>query len=236
MKWLIKLELAETVRPDLRQATDAYRQFHFGGGNPRTFDYDRYVYDDASGWKTLRAAIEDVVSAAVQINDARIGAPPADGVAESFDLTSDVIGCGGSNARYGYPVTENWQKAIGGHFIWLQATVGVTFEQSRQTRTFDVKMTLNAEDMYNFNPGAADIATGIPDNDNGIFELTGLGHEFLHTSKIQRSFSFKAPIQPTNDIHFKAQNLNVAKVVDPGIRSSPYETVDDIAKRHEGTT
>jgi hypothetical protein len=30
----------------------------------------------------------------------------------------------------------------------------------------DILMTLHAEDMYNFNPGAADIATGTPDSDS----------------------------------------------------------------------
>lgn len=233
-KWILLLQAAETARPELHEGTECYRHFHFGNGNPRTFNYDRYVYDDTSGWQTLRAAIEDVISAAVQINDARIGPPPPDGVAEPFDLTSDVIGCGGDSDRCPYPDTENWQKALGGHFIWLQASVGVTFDQGSQTRTFAVTMTLNAEDMYNFNPGAEDIATGTPDNENGIFEQTGLGHEFFHTSRLQRSFSFKAPIQPTLERHYKAQDLNIPKVIDPGFRSSPYETLDDLVKRHNG--
>ena len=31
--------------------------------------------------------------------------------------------------------------------------------------------TIHAEDRYNFNPGAKDIATGTPDSENGIFEI-----------------------------------------------------------------
>lgn len=47
-------------------------------------------------------------------------------------------------------------------------------------------MTLHAEDRYNFNPGAQDIATGIPDEDNGIFEITELAHQYDHFSELVR--------------------------------------------------
>ncbi len=53
-------------------------------------------------------------------------------------------------------------------------------------------MTIHAEDRYNFNPGAADIATGAPDSANGRFEITGLGHEFLSTGTYSHSFEFDA--------------------------------------------
>jgi hypothetical protein len=36
-------------------------------------------------------------------------------------------------------------------------------------------MTLHAEDPCNFNVGDDDTATGIPDSDNGRFEVTGSG-------------------------------------------------------------
>lgn len=47
-------------------------------------------------------------------------------------------------------------------------------------------MTLNAEDRYNFNPGMKDLSTGIDDNENGKFERTGLGHQFVSYSSLQR--------------------------------------------------
>jgi hypothetical protein len=48
-------------------------------------------------------------------------------------------------------------------------------------------MTLHVQEMYNFNPGAADIATGIPDPANGIFEITGLAKQYLNVSQISRT-------------------------------------------------
>lgn len=47
-------------------------------------------------------------------------------------------------------------------------------------------MVLHAEDRYNFNPGAKDIMTGIPDNDNGIFEIAGLAMQYTQTATLER--------------------------------------------------
>lgn len=47
-----------------------------------------------------------------------------------------------------------------------------------------MRITIMGEDRYNFNPGQQDIATGIPDSDNGRFEITGLGHQFTQTGKL----------------------------------------------------
>jgi hypothetical protein len=49
----------------------------------------------------------------------------------------------------------------------------------------------NAEDRYNFNPGAQDMATGIPDSDNGVFELTGLGKQFDSYASLRRILPWK---------------------------------------------
>ena len=56
---------------------------------------------------------------------------------------------------------------------------------------FTLDMTLHAEDRYNFNPGQKDIATGIPDSDNGIFEITGLGNQFDQTAESRRIIKWK---------------------------------------------
>jgi hypothetical protein len=45
-------------------------------------------------------------------------------------------------------------------------------------------MTRYVKDMYNFNPGVADIATGIPNSANRIFEITGLAKEYRTVSQI----------------------------------------------------
>jgi hypothetical protein len=48
-------------------------------------------------------------------------------------------------------------------------------------------MTVHAEDRYNFNNGAADIATGIPDSANGELEAAGLAHGYMDYSTLQRT-------------------------------------------------
>jgi hypothetical protein len=81
------------------------------------------------------------------------------------------------------------------------------------TRSFDVEMTIHAEDMYNFNPGDSDIATGTPDSANGRFEITGLGHEYLNRGTFTQSFSFDATMEPVSS------PAHTAGPTDPG-RSS----------------
>lgn len=51
-------------------------------------------------------------------------------------------------------------------------------------------ITIHAEDRYNFNPGAKDIATGIPDSANGRFELCGLAHQYMNYGRVTRSASW----------------------------------------------
>ena len=50
-----------------------------------------------------------------------------------------------------------------------------------------MNFTLHAEDRYNFNPGAHDITTGIPDSANGQFEVTGLAKQYTNYSTLQRT-------------------------------------------------
>lgn len=59
-------------------------------------------------------------------------------------------------------------------------------------RIFSVDLTIHVEDMYNFNPGQSDLVSGTPDSDNGRFELTGLGHEFLQTATVLRHLDFQS--------------------------------------------
>lgn len=59
-------------------------------------------------------------------------------------------------------------------------------------------MILHAEDRYNFNPGAHDIKTGIPDAANGVFEVTGLAQQYMNYATLNRMVrwsgeTFEAP-------------------------------------------
>lgn len=175
--WRAKLEGAEALRPDLVDALAAYRHFLTGKGATREFSYERYVANDQSGQTTLKNAILDIQAGAISLFNANKKLP-------LFMLTGSAIGCG-SSALFPYPATENWQKAIGGHSIWLSGNVEVENATSAKPK-FTLSMTLHAEDRYNFNPGQNDIVTGVPDSDNGIFEMTGLAHQYDNTSTLKR--------------------------------------------------
>jgi hypothetical protein len=180
-KWQAKLELAEALRPDLEEASKAYRHFLRGGGLSRTFSYESYVMNDNSGVTTLANAMLDIQEGAEIIWE-------SDKSVKQFSMTGGQIACG-SIRMFPYPETENWQKAIGGHIIWLSGDVNVS-DKNGETWLY-LNMVLHAEDRYNFNPGQHDIVTGIPDNENGIFEITGLAKQYTQTAELKRIIEWK---------------------------------------------
>ena len=196
-KWIAKAEAAELLRPDLVDGIAAYRHFLEGGGADRELDYNRFLENDSAGERVVSSLEYDLKYGALDLDDQfrRGGDQPILTDAHHFDMNTGVVGVG-SDARFPYPATENWQKAIGGHNIWVDATVdvSVTGEGDKRVRNFEVTYTINAEDMYNFNPGQADIATGTADADNGRFEITGLGNEYLNVAKVERQLVFTQPL------------------------------------------
>ena len=222
VKWIAKLEGAELLRPDLVDGTAAYRHFLFGNGAERDVQYGRFLANDSSGRTVLASAMEDTRQAAIQRHDQDLaGASPSEGT-HTYQIRTDTISVTAGDARYPYPATENWQKALGAHSLWIEASVTVTVTRLRDagseplpggvpaegsgsstasgpptfSRHFHIEMTIHAEDMYNFNPGAADIATGTPDAANGRFEITGLGHEYLNRGTFSQPFDFDATMEP----------------------------------------
>ncbi|MES3151118.1 hypothetical protein [Sphingomonas faeni] len=193
--WQGRLELAEAAqgvpfapKNDIPDALAAYRHFLTGRGAARTFSYERYVANDASGRTTLRSAILEAMAAAYDLH--RAGAA-ADG--GSFSFTGSAIGCGGTTGGFPYPATENWQKAIGAHSIWISGDVAVEPDVKSGTPHFTLTLVIHAEDRYNFNPGAADIATGIPDDENGVFEITGLAKQYMNAATLTRRVAWSGP-------------------------------------------
>jgi hypothetical protein len=89
-----------------------------------------------------------------------------------------------------YPATSNWQKAIGGHFLWLSGDV--TASATGDKIFYDADITIHVEDRFNFNPNSADIATGILDSANGVFEITGLAKQYTNYSTITRHARWEA--------------------------------------------
>lgn len=156
---------------------------------------------------------------AAERHDGMIQGQPVEPGRSSFRMRTDPVGVG-NDGRYPYPATENWQKAIGAHTIWLEMDVDVEIYQVSRTnppgvdpngpplctpegdtvitygRRFSISLTLHMEDMYNFNPGAADIATGTPDSANGRFEITGLGNDYLNRGSLTRDLAFETTMEP----------------------------------------
>ncbi len=195
-QWYSMLEFAEAFRPDLSDATAAYRHFLEGEGKPRRFSYERYVNNDESGRTTLRNAI-------LEAQDAAINLWQNHGQPGKFEFTGPEIPCGLQYtvkntslypyclASFPYPATENWQKTIGAHKIWLSGTVRVEIEPKTSEPLFTMNFLLHAEDQYNFNPQDADIATGISDSANGNLVVVGFAHGYRHTAQLMRTFSWK---------------------------------------------
>lgn len=193
-KWRSILEGAEAAqgigsfsKTNMPDALPAYRHFLDASGAPRLFSYERYVAGDASGRTTLLNQIAEAQRAALDVYMANFGSGEAD-----FEFTGTALGAGNSVA-FPYPATENWQKAIGAHNFWISGHVIATrigppgAAPSVDQLRFNLELTVHVEDMYNFNPEQHDIATGIPDGDNGRFEVTGLAKQYLNYATLTRT-------------------------------------------------
>lgn len=200
-EWGAVLEAAEAAQGvpfvphnDLPDALTAYRHFLYGRGADRTFSYERYVANDPSGKITLDNAVLDFRRGAELLAATR----PV-GALATFQLTSGPIPCGTDDPDLGdlfpYPATENWQKALGCHVIWLSGSVTVSTGAGRTA--YISLMTLHAEDRFNFNPGDQDIKTGIPDAANGRFEITGLAQQYMNYSTLTRTVRWAGPTGET---------------------------------------
>lgn len=175
----------------LGDALGAYRHFLFGHGTDRTFSYERYVANDDSGKTTLANAIKDAQAGAIELFRngavALLSSPPSSGFPQTpvfYQITGTALAASTRSPYFPYPDTENWQKAIGAHNFWISANV--LAEGLGPMYQFSMDFTLHAEDRYNFNPGAADIATGIPDEMNGVLEVTGLAQQYMNYSELKR--------------------------------------------------
>ncbi|RMG74437.1 MAG: WXG100 family type VII secretion target [Chloroflexi bacterium] len=152
----------------LDDGTEAYSHYLYGNGEDWHFDYGEFINEDPNG-----KIIYNNIMAEAQRNVEVIGQGR-----DRFSVTSDPFAIGGGDPRFPYPNTENWQKAIGAHQVWTSADVTVTTNEAGQ-RVYTMEITFHAEDRYNFNPGAADIATGALDRDNGRFEVLGWAKPFM---------------------------------------------------------
>jgi len=188
-KWKLMLEGSEALRSDLVDANAAYRHFLEGNGADRWFNYERYVENDSSGATTLSGAISYA-----QKHTQAVCAP-----GKWTQITSGAFTTGqAGDFSFPYPATENWQKAIGGHNLWMSGLVYA--KQNGKKISYTMALTIHVEDRYNFNPGMQDIKTGIPDSDNGIFEVTGLGKQYMNFSTLTRTVSWSSDAVSTPEV------------------------------------
>jgi hypothetical protein len=190
------VETAELLRPDLVDGTSAVRHYLFGGGSDYPIDLDRFFAADQGGAIIEQSVIEDAQTGAMSVHSEHRMRDPEN--LDNGDCHLDfhawqpvVVG---GDARYPYPATENWQKAIGGFSMWGGGSFDVTVNETADERHFNVSLTIEMEDMYNFNPGQGDIASGVPDEVFGRLQVVGLGHEFLSVGSTERQLSFTVPL------------------------------------------
>jgi hypothetical protein len=149
-------------------------------------DFIHRLYRELVGHDKQIVEIEKELAKLVEQNDdyQRLLTIPGVGPVVATTLLASV-----GDANY---FKNGRQKAIGAHIIWLSGDVTVkTFPGTTLPLEFRMNMVLHAEDQYNFNPGATDIATGIPDNENGRFVVVGFAHGYFQSSTLRRSFSWK---------------------------------------------
>ncbi|TAG71059.1 MAG: hypothetical protein EAZ23_20025 [Oscillatoriales cyanobacterium] len=168
----------------------AYLYYQDGKGVDRNFSYDKFVNDDESGKVALKNLILDAQAGAENLYRQIISKYPAYVNKEvKFNITSSAIVVGNPNdPRFSYPKTENWQKAIGGHSVWLSASVTVT---PGQPPNYKQDFTLHAQDRYNFDLGKSDLASGAPDAENGRLVVVGLANEYMQYSTLSRQVTWK---------------------------------------------
>lgn len=157
-KWGVISDGADLVNV-LPDGVAAYEHYRNGDGSPLEIDYQK-AYQEDSG---VRASVDYYVN---ETNDA-VAQMIADGKKPPFSITSELV------SSTNYPTTENWQKAIGAHRMWVSADVTVDSKGN-----VVVTSTVHELDRYNFNKGMSDITTGTSDNVNGRFETLGWAHSF----------------------------------------------------------
>lgn len=148
-----------------------HRHYRDATGTDLSVDYNKAIRDDSGINNGFKAEL-----AGAQADIER----EHDGKTTQFSVYS-------KSARSVNSSTENWQKALGGHNIW--GTGSVTFDAAKCEYTLNISVEM--EDFYNFNKGQADIATGLPDDQNGRFEVFGWAKSFYSRGTVTRTVTWK---------------------------------------------
>ncbi len=172
-KWMSKLRGAQLFRADLDDATAAYDHYTDGTGTDMQVDYEEaYREDPAIGW-----AVDNEIAYAQQEAERIYRETGQTG----FQMTGNPSL---ATELGGYPSTENWQKTLGDHTIYGTSQVVVNGDQ------ITMKIKVHAEDMYNFDLDASDIATEAPDEENGRFSTLGWAKGFRTHGELERTVTW----------------------------------------------
>ena len=169
VKWGAMLVAARVARPDLKDATATYLHYRDGSGTDFDIDYEKAYKDDSN----IQSGLNNEIASAEMAAEALATSGGA-----HFLMTGDAI-------RMGSPSTEDWQKTIGAHWAWGSATVDASCPK------YTMIITLHEKDRYNFNRGASDIATGLPDNANGRFAVLGWAKSFITNGKVVKKVTWE---------------------------------------------
>ena len=190
-KWYVKGLVAANY-PPLMDAGLAYWYYMNGTGSNKTFDLREYLKNDPSGKIMLKNAISIAKSAAQNL------------LVNHTTITSEGFSVGGTDGRFPYPATENWQKTVGAFNFWMSADVSISPQEDGNLK-YTMNLTIHAEDMYNFNPGQADIATGTPDDVNGRFEVVGWAKQYMNYGEYTTKESWTAPASEAQKTKIKKE-------------------------------
>jgi RHS repeat-associated protein len=153
------ISLLSSVVPWLRDASKMYAHYRQNTGTQIRIDYARAYKED----KTIKATIDAEIALMKEFVNLVY---ERDGLT-SFEIIGDLQAVLNGSS-------ENWQKTIGAHYTYGHGIVTIT----TATGMASMITTFQTEDVYNFNPGQQDIASGTPDAVNGRFAVLGWAKEF----------------------------------------------------------
>lgn len=178
-----------------------YDHYMFGNGETVSVDYEKAYRQDSAIRADVDERINEGIAAAVQYYN-------SSGKTD-FSLT------GGPTTTSHYPVTENWQKALGGHTQWNSMDVSV--KENRMT----IELSVHALDRYNFNKGEHDAKTGAPDDENGRFASAGWAVPFTTESELHRTIEVDLS-KYTENTNMESEGVQVTQDRSTQIRA-PWE-------------
>lgn len=169
-EWGIYAEAA-TLVPGLRDAAISYKHYRDKTGTDLWIDYERAYNEDSTIKSSIDAQIA-VMQEAVQYFY-------ENGAGTNFEIIGELFPIYNG-------VTENWQKTIGAHYVYGYGEAVINPKDG----TVEMTVKFVTRDMYNFNAGMSDIATGVPDDVNGRFAVLGWAKEFVSFGELVQNVSW----------------------------------------------